>query len=136
LCLLALGGIAALDFVNSERVRQTFVFYIADTGTTTVEERLLYREPDTEKALQSYLQETLYGPLSPDLSPLFLPETLLLSVMYREGELFVHFSDDAAFPLNQGLATNLRILEQGIKRNFPVVTIIHIFIAGHEIDAG
>jgi hypothetical protein len=119
---------------SSEHARFTFVFYDRESGRPTVEERLLYRETETEHALSAYVQETLYGPITPVLAPLFLPETALLSLLYRKGAVFINLSEEAAFPLAEsGLKSPLTIIEEGIRRNFPIVQTVHIFIKGYEI---
>jgi hypothetical protein len=132
--LLILSGVVVVEMRGSERLRSTFVFYDRDTNRATVEERLLYREPDTERAIYSYVEEMLYGPMTPSLMPLFLPETSVLSLLYRNGAVFVNLSESAAFPIEGiDLTTTLSIMEQGIRRNFPVVQTVHIFIKGYGV---
>jgi hypothetical protein len=133
LFLLAILGIAAfVDFFNLGLVRRTFVFYAIDSGGVTVEDRMLKRSPSREIDITRYVEEALWGPVSPDSLPLFPRETRLRSLLYRDGVVYTDLSEDAALPPVEGgeVLTNFRTLYEGIRRNFSFVRDVRFFIAG------
>ncbi|MCL2762561.1 MAG: GerMN domain-containing protein [Treponema sp.] len=154
LAFLAILVITALiEFAVLGLARRTFVFYADDGKTITVEERMLrgsarspLHPPSREIAITRYVQEALLGPVSPDSLPLFPRETRLLSLLYRNGVVYVDFSKDAALPpiesasLDASAAgevfTNLKTLHSGMKRNFPFVKESRFFIAGKAAYPG
>ena len=123
-----------LDITSSDRARYTFVFYNRE-GEAAIEERLLYKEMNSERAIQSYIEEMLYGPISQDLKPVFLQESSLLSLLYRDGTVFINLSEEAAFPVQIEADFNYSFttMEQGVFRNFPAVQAVRIFVMGHEV---
>jgi hypothetical protein len=141
IALVALG-----DFLMLERVRRTFVFYSAADWSIIVEDRMLRRSGDRETDMIRYVEEVLLGPVSPDLVPLFPRETRLRSLLYRDGLVYVDLSDAAVFPPPEqralasgdkaGLRENFRTLYRGIRRNFPYVRDVRLFVAGNAAFAG
>jgi hypothetical protein len=132
LCIL---GIPALvDFLSGGFVRRTFVFYTRDTGKAEVEERLLPRMPSREEAVRQYVEETLLGPVSPEAEPLFLRETALESLLFRDGIVYADLSLSAALPLSNGESAfrGFYVLHTGIRRNFSFVKEVRLFIDGKE----
>ena len=130
ICLIALG-----EFLFSGLVRRTFVFYSDIEGNTVVEDRMLRRSGDIETDIRRYVDEVLLGPVSPDSAPLFPRETRLESFMYRGGVVYADLTESAALPVSgsgdvfQGLLT----LNEGIRRNFPPVKDVLLFIGGNEV---
>ena len=136
--LLFLGvlGIAALvEFTALGLARRTFVFYTIDKGIIVVEDRMLKRFPSREVNITRYVEETLLGPVAPDLLPLFPRETRLRSLLYRNGVVYADFSVDAALPPEEGGDTlgNFRTMYAGILRNFSFVRDVRFFIAGNAV---
>jgi hypothetical protein len=132
LCIL---GIPALfDYWSAGFVRRTFEFYIRDTGTAEIEERLLPRMPSRETAVRQYVEETLLGPVFPEAEFLFLRETGLRSLLFRDGIVYADFSLSAALPPSGGESAfrGFYILHTGIRRNFSFVQEVHFFIDGKE----
>jgi hypothetical protein len=133
LFFLGLLGFAALiEFTASGLVRRTFVFYSIENGIITVEDRMLKSSPSREVNITRYVEESLLGPILPDLAPLFPRETRLNSLMFRDGVVYADLSESAALPPVEGgdLFRNLLTLYRGIRRNFPFVKDVRLFIAG------
>jgi len=154
--LLAILGIllsaALLEFLISGYARRTFVFHTIEGRLETVEERNMRvseKNPmyssSREINISRYVEDAILGPISPDSLPLFPRETRLLSLFYRDGVVYVNFSEEAAmlpmeslplhgFPLqNEGVFANMETLHLGIIRNFPYVQDTRFFIDGKAV---
>jgi hypothetical protein len=129
ICLVALG-----EFWLSGLVRRTFVFYSSLEGKTVVEDRMLRRSGDKETDIRRYVDEALLGPSFPEMDPLFPRGTKLNSFMYREAVVYADLSESAALPLEGGwdVFRGLLTLNEGIRRNFPFVGDVRLFIGGNE----
>jgi hypothetical protein len=164
LLLIALAALTAgvlIEFFVLGLARRTFVFYTIDSRVASVEERFLKRSLSREINIARYVEEALLGPVSPNSLPLFPRETRLLSLLYRDGVVFVNLSEDAALPtalatpeslltgtllagsplsgasLEDGeVFVSLETLYSGIKRNFSFVRDLRFFIAGKAAYAG
>jgi len=161
--LLAIVAITALiEFFVLGLARRTFIFYAIDSGSARVEERMLkvsrgHRvsggnwtsggnltpSSPRETDITRYVEEALLGPVSPNSLPLFPRETRLVSLLYRNGVVYVDLSEDAALPLLEGVPVpggavfkGLETLYYGIRRNFSFVREVHFFIAGKAAYAG
>ncbi|MCL1930872.1 MAG: GerMN domain-containing protein [Treponema sp.] len=147
--LAALAATACIEFLVLGLARKTFVFYAIDSGKESVEERALktgvspVRPSSRELQITRYVEEALLGPISAGSLPLFPRETRLLSLLYRNGVVYVDLSEDAALPplesaFSSGgeVFTGLETLYQGIKRNFSFVKDVRFFIAGKAAYAG
>jgi hypothetical protein len=126
-----------VEFIVLGLVRRTFVFYTIDNGIIVVEDRMLKRSPSREINITRYVEETLLGPVAPDLLPLFPRETRLRSLLFRDGVVYADLSADAALPPEEGGETldNFRTLNAGIRRNFSFVQDVRFFIAGNAVYA-
>jgi hypothetical protein len=89
------------------------------------------------------VEEALLGPISANSLPLFPRETRLLSLLYRDGVVYVDLSEDAVLAPMEGaflsggeVFTSMETLYQGIKRNFSFVKDVRFFIAGKAAYAG
>jgi spore germination protein GerM len=133
--LALLGGFAFMEFQFSGLARRTFVFYSVTNGSAAVEDRMLRRAENRETDVARYVEEVLLGPVSPDLSPLFPPETGLRSILYRKGVVYVNLSESAALPVSKGedVFRNFLVLNQGIRRNFSYVKDVRLFVAGNPV---
>jgi len=129
ICLIALG-----EFLLSGLVRRTFVFYSSLEGKTVVEDRMLCRSGDRETDIRRYVDEVLLGPSFPNLDPLFPRETRLNSLMYRETVVYADLSETAVLPVegSRDVFRSLLTLNEGIRRNFPFVKDVRLFIGGNE----
>ena len=135
LVLLALAAIVEFSFFGL--ARRTFVFYTIDNGIIVVEDRMLKRSESREIDITRYAEETLLGPVSPELLPLFPRGTKLKSLLYRNGVVYADFSEDAVLPpIEGGAAVNsFQTLYTGILRNFSFVKEVRFFIEGEAVYA-
>ena len=136
LLFLALLGLAALlDFFRLGLVRKTFVFYSEIEGNTVVEDRMLRRSGDRETDMRRYVDEVLLGPVTPGSEPLFPRETRLNSFMYRDEVVYSDLTEAAALPAGEGgdVFKSLLTLNEGIRRNFPYIKNVKLFIGGNEV---
>jgi len=149
--LAALALAALIEFLAGGLARRTFVFYTMDSRIASVEERFLRRSSSREVDITRYVEEALLGPVSPNSLPLFPQETRLLSLLYRDGVVYVNLSEDAALPATGFLPDmpvsdavfqdgevfmNMKTLYSGVKRNFSFVRDLRFFIDGKAAYAG
>jgi len=135
LFLVAIGVIALLDFYRLEHSRRTFVFYSEIDENTVVEERMLRWSGDKETDMRRYIDEALLGPVSPGSEPLFPREARLNSLMYRDDVVYADLSEPAAMSFREGgdAFKSLLTLNEGIRRNFPYIKNVKLFIGGNEV---
>jgi hypothetical protein len=137
--LVLLGLFALAEFRYFGLTRRTFVFYSGMDGKTVVEDRMLRRSPSRETDIRRYVDEALLGPVSPDSALLFPRETRLGAFMLREAVVYADLSESAALPLPDGkdagndVFRSLLTLNEGIRRNFPYVRDVRLFIGGNEV---
>ena len=138
--LVCLGIFTLYECLTSGFVRRTFVFYTIRDETPVVEDRMLPRLSSQELEIRRYVEETLLGPVSPETSPLFFRDTRLRSLLYRDGVVYADLSEPAALPPLEdiplqegGVSRSLYTLDEGIRRNFPVVQEVKLFINGHRV---
>ena len=145
LCLLLLallGVVALIDYLNLGLSRRTFVFYSIDNGEMAVEDRMLRHSKLKEEDIIRYTEETIQGPVSPNLSPLFPYETRLKTLMLRDRTIYADFTESAALRLpnrlvkgeGRDILDNFRTLYDSILRNFPYVSEILFFIEGNAVS--
>ncbi|MCL2006526.1 MAG: hypothetical protein FWG77_00425 [Treponema sp.] len=126
---LALG-----NFLYSGLARRTFVFYSHIGDNIVVEDRMLHWSSDREANVRRYVEEALLGPKSPGAILLFHREASLITLMLREGVVYVNLSETAVLPFqgSRDLFRSVLTLNEGIKRNFSYVNDVRIFIGGNE----
>ncbi|MCL2879310.1 MAG: GerMN domain-containing protein [Treponema sp.] len=129
---------ALTEFLVLGLARRTFVFYAISNGKTIVEDRMLRRSGSQEANITRYVREAILGPVTPDTLPLFYKDTRLLSLLYRDGVVYINVSEEAALPPADGgeVFKNLGTLYTGIRRNFSYVNDVRFFIAGNEAYPG
>jgi hypothetical protein len=134
--LLLLGLLALLDYNRLGLARRTFVFYSEMEGNTVVENRMLRRsgdKGDRETDIRRYVDEALLGPVTPGSALLFPRETRLNAFMYRDEVVYSDLTEQAALPLEGGdVWRSLLTLNEGIRRNFPYIKNVKLFIGGNE----
>jgi hypothetical protein len=129
-----LGLIALANFFRLLLARRTFVFYSEMEGKIVVEERMLRRSGDRETDIRRYIDEALLGPVTPGSEPLFPRETRLASFMYRDEVVYSDLTEPAALPSGGGdVFRSLLTLNEGIRRNFPYIKNVKLFIGGNEV---
>jgi len=129
--------IAIVEFLSLGLARRTFVFYTISDGVIVVEDRMLKHSRTREGDIIRYTEETLLGPVSPDLLPLLPRGTKLKSLLFRNGVVYADFSSGAAMPPIEGGRTldNFRTFYDSILRNFSYVKDVRFFIEGTAIYA-
>jgi hypothetical protein len=135
LYLIILGLAAGADFFRLGLVRRTFVFYAIKDGAPLVEDRMFPRAGSAELDLIRYVEELLLGPVSLEAAPLFSRETKLQALLYRDGVVYADFSVSAAWAPPEGgdVFRNLAALREGIRRNFPSVQDVRLFVNGRGL---
>jgi len=133
--LVIISLVAFGEFLVSGLARRTFVFYSNLEGKTVVEDRMLRRSGDRETDIRYYVEEVLLGPSFPDLDPLFSRGTKLNSFMYRDTVVYADLSESAALPVegSWNVFRSLLTLNEGIRRNFPFVGDVMLFISGNQV---
>jgi hypothetical protein len=135
LFLVLLGLAALLDFLRLGLARRTFVFYSELEGKIVVEDRMLRRSEDRETDIRRYVDEALLGPVTPGSEPLFPRETRLNAFMYRDEVVYSNLTESAALPFGEwgDVFKSLLTLNEGIRRNFPYIKNVKLFIGGNEV---
>jgi hypothetical protein len=129
LCMTAVADYAAMGLA-----RRTFLFYVPDTGQELVEERMTAYTGSQETDITRYVEEVILGPVSLEAEPLLNRGSRLEALLLREDAVYLDLSEEAAIPPPTGrLRGNLITLSEGIRRNFPFVKDIRIFVAGNEV---
>jgi hypothetical protein len=133
--LILLGFFAFFDTSRQDLSRRTFEFYTFDQGKALVEDRMLPRSASREENITRYVEEALLGPVSLEAAPLFVRGTRLRTLIFRDGTVYGDLSQSAALPIPEAKAdvfTGMCALNQGIRRNFPFVADVRLFIEGNE----
>ena len=133
--IAVLGIVTVTEFSILNLARRTFVFYTVKDGTVIVESRMLKHADTREGDIIRYTEETLLGPVSPGLLPLFPKETKLLSLLLREGVIYANLSLAAEMaPLEGGAAyDNFRTFCESLLRNFAYIDEVRFFIEGNAV---
>lgn len=120
---------------HSFGLRRTFVYKSTSSDSLCIETRYLSSDFVEEK-IQNYIDELLLGSISERCQNVFPKGTTLLSCFERKGELYVDFSDDLirnADPKSTNFSEAFALFCNNIKRNFPKLQKIYIFINGTEV---
>jgi hypothetical protein len=93
------------------------------------------RPLDRGADIRRYVEEALLGPASPDLAPLFARGSKLHSFMFRDSVVYADLTETAALPVDgvTDVFRSLLTLNEGIRRNFPYVKDVQLFIGGNEV---
>jgi len=136
--LVVITVFAFMELDKGGLVRHTFEYFAYDDGRSVVEDRMLNKTGSEEGDIKAYIEELVMGPVSVDFAPLLTKGTKLHSFMFRDGTVFADFSRDAVFPVQGGrpLFDSFVALNQGIRRNFPSVSDVKIFVNGNEVFFG
>ncbi|MDR0563096.1 MAG: hypothetical protein LBG73_10480 [Spirochaetaceae bacterium] len=138
--LAGLGVAACYEFMSLSVQRRTFMFYGIGNDMPVVEERMLPLSASDEAEIKRYVEEVLLGPVSPKTAPLFCRDTYLRSLLYRAGKVYADLSESAALPPLEDappregeIQRNLQTLDEEIRRNFPAVREVILFINGNRV---
>jgi hypothetical protein len=96
---------------------------------------MLPKSASLELDMEQYVAEFLLRPVSLDLAPLFTKGTKVRSLLYRDEVIYVDLSESAALPVqgSRDVLQCLGALDRGLKRNFPQISEVKLFINGNEI---
>ena len=137
LIIVILGLVAFLNYYSLGLARRTFVFYTIREGILVVEDRMVKKSNSKEEDIIRYTEEVLLGPVAQDLLPLFLRETRLKTLLFRDGVVYADFTSDAAMPVFDGswglTQNNFKTLYDGVFRNFSYVKEVRFFIEGRAV---
>ena len=135
LYVIIISLVAFGDFYYSGLVRRTIVFYSSLEGTIIVEDRMLHRSGSREIDIKRYVEEVLLGPSFPDTALLFPRGTRLYSFLFRDDIVYADLTESALLPIdgNWDIFRSLLSLNEGIRRNFPFVEEVRLFIGGNEV---
>jgi len=133
--IFLLSLLAVAEYFYLGLARRTFVFYTLSDGIITVEDRMLKHSRSQEDNIIQYVEETLLGPVSPDLLPIITKGTKLISLLFRDGVVYANFSQSAALPPLEGGNTkdNFLTFHDSILRNFSYVNDVRFFIEGNSV---
>ena len=117
--------------VSKDASRRIFIFPSADTGEFIVEYRNLNKNP-VQGPVNLYIDELLLGSTVERTKNLFTPGTKVLSCFQRDHVLYLNLSSDL---INMGegvidIKSGMDLLEKNIKKNFPKIHKIEIFVNG------
>ena len=135
LLILLLAVLALGEYMHLGLARRTFVFYTVSDGAVFVENRMLKHSRSQEDDLIRYVEETLLGPVSPGLHPLIAGGTKLISLLFRDGVVYINLSENAAVAQLDGRSVreNFITFYSGILRNFSFVNDVRFYIEGNSI---
>ena len=130
--------IAFVEMGSSGLSRRTFEFYTFKNNHSVVEDRMLRKTASLETDIKAYVEELILGPVSVDFAPLLTKGTKLRSFIFRDGTVYADFSGEAVLPIpgGQPLFDGFLALNQGIRRNFPAVSDVKLFVNGNEVFFG
>ena len=129
---------AFIDMNDAGLSRRTFEFFTFKHNLPVVEDRMLRTTSSLESDIKAYVEEFILGPVSVDFAPLITKGTKLQSFMFRNGTVYADFSGEAVLPIpgGQPLFDGFLALNLGIRRNFPSVTGVKLFVNGNEVFFG
>ncbi|MBI9102142.1 MAG: GerMN domain-containing protein [Spirochaetales bacterium] len=131
-------GLSILFYVvfGYPKVERIFFFPMDHTLETSGESRKVPRHALDEENLEEYVREWLLGPLVLEHRNLYPRNTRLLTLIYREGTLYLDFSmnimmksDESPLNFNE----ILDVITLGVKFNFPVVEKVVYTIEGEPL---
>lgn len=118
-------------FAGKDSVRRTFIFPSAETGEYIVEYRNLAKDP-VQGEVQLFIDELLLGSTIERTKSIFTMGTKVLSCFQREETLYLNLSSDL---IEMGdevmeIRDGMDLLKKNIKKNFPKIHEIEIFVNG------
>ncbi len=130
-CLVSLLISLIFFTLSKDTSRRIFIFPSADNGEFIVEYRNLNKNP-VQGSVNFYIDELLLGSTVERTKTLFTPGTKVLSCFQRDHILYLNLSSDL---INMGegvidIKSGMNLLEKNIKKNFPKIHEIEIFVNG------
>lgn len=133
LILIGVSFLVSLIFYEANRtgVRRTFIFPSADEGKYVVEYRNLSKK-SAQGDVQYFIDELLLGSSLARTKKLFTPGTTVESCFERNGVLYLNLTDNL-LQMGNGvieIKEGAELLEENVKRNFPKIDNIELFVGG------
>lgn len=116
---------------NRSGLRRTFIFPSADEGKYVIEYRNLSKNA-VQGDIQYFIDELLLGSSLERTKMLFKAGTAVESCFERKGVLYLNLSDKL-LEMGNGVVDikdGVKLLEDNVKRNFPRIDSIELFIGG------
>jgi hypothetical protein len=138
LCVFLFCIAAAVIVVFSAACRQgdrrVFYFPSFDDDKIHTEVRYLPHE-STQGDVRLFVDELLLGPLTNRYRILFSQGTRVLSCIQNGGTLYLDLSEEALFSIEPAppIRSAVEILEKSIKKNFPSIKTVAIFIDNKRV---
>ena len=135
--LVVLLLISALLYMldSHKQLQRRFLFLTEGSGEIAGEVRPVPRAADLEGEITNFLEELLLGPARLRLAELFPAGTRLNQTRLLEGTLYIDFSRELVFNLENHPLTLVEIkglLVDNLNRNFPRLDEIVITVDGQE----
>lgn len=118
--------------------RRTFVFPSVESGVRIIETRIIpdsYLDP-----VEYYINELLLGPQSERTRNIFADGTKVLSFIRKNKTIYIDLSKDMINPATENQSIPIRegitLLKENIRRNFPGITSIEVFVEGNPVYEG
>jgi len=120
-------------FFGNSAVHRVFFFPVDGLKNNPGEIRYLPREENREKEIEDYIKEIILGPVQVEYSRLLPKEAILNTVILRENNLYIDFSEDVLFQeIDNPLTFNesIALLKECLRFNFHYLREIYITING------
>lgn len=138
MAIIALFFLSVLLYGVSNFQHEKVILYFPDAveGRVIAEYRTLPRETGRRQRIEQYIEESILGPANIRNYHIFLRDTSVRSVFFPGGGELVVDLDRNAMKRIPGKALTLeqsfKILEDGIKLNFPAVRRVLFLLEGQE----
>jgi len=122
--------------LKGNRTRLVLFFPDRSTGKLIGEERYIKKENSYEENIKNLISEILLGPSLPYSSPLFSPDTELISIFLKQKHLSVNFSKQilkSDMKMKLDFHTSLQACINALKFNFPGIKYISFFVNGELV---
>lgn len=130
--VLAILLVSVISFEkNRTGIRRTFIFPSAENGKLVVEYRNLAKD-SVQGDVQYYVSELLLGSSLERTKLLFTSGTKVLSCFERDGILYLNLSEKL-LEMGNGVVDiryGAELLEKNIKKNFPKIHSVQLFVNG------
>lgn len=112
-------------------IRRTFVFQSSDSDKFRLENRYVPVNPPQGK-YQYYIDELLLGPISEHCNRIFNAGTKVISCSKKNSVLYVNLSKELlqADAFNADFKKQIELFTMNVKKNFPAIKTVEIFIEG------
>lgn len=125
----------AYFIVKNPGSRRVFYFENRATGKIATEIRYLKRNSAQGKYTY-FIDELLLGPVDVNLNPIFSHGTKVDFCFLRGSTLYVNLTKEAVYENNGALPvkTACKILEKNVKKNFPSIKTVALYIDNNETN--